>query len=696
MLGTSPSTGNLRTALRALAFNTSTAADIVFRPFSSSATLDWGSWTKNIPISLQAQAEVNLNYQQDPSQRDRIYATLLDNTVSSGFMCGAGIEIGSFLSRSDIAQDNYNGSTIFTLGLLMQLPLSSTVIPTVSGTSVSITSTNPVSESNDVSTKGSYKDISCFQAGPSGFTEQLTITAGTTATVSQSSTVTQGSTFTNSWNAGFSLTLGSSQLYGVQGTVTLGYTGSIASTSSSSEQTSKSSSETDSQAVTRAIPINCPRGPDYANEAVACTIEFGSSLAFGFSETAWSSAGVYTLMSGKSFNVTLGGYVTGRMIQSTYQQYSAQCNGYYYQSRACTSAVGTVVMCGSEPDKQIFISRQGYDSKGFPTKRKLVKVTLAEWTALGQPIASIFISDCVEILQACSPRPDSPPPLPPPPPPSPGPPPPSPPPPSIVLSPPPLPPRPPSPAPPLPPPDAPFQRKSFLPQYPLGPGVGSLVATIKQFPAKILFLGLGGHASTVHRPYKDLSAVMPLVESYLQVIARQLNGRNLAAIWDGTKPNKSFMNIGNVMQTVAQRVNASLLSVTPASRSCSAIADYCFQGDSQQVDASGELITGGVINGQPVGATQYYLSTLLTSTTSTARRLLDIVFVIGGGSTSLEELQLADQAGVPWRYFPAQSDKGQYGSVDAWAQEQVAAGLATKVVASGVIYKAGVSQPTTG
>ena len=34
------------------------------------------------------QAEVNLNYQQDPSQRDRIYATLLDNTVSSGFMCG--------------------------------------------------------------------------------------------------------------------------------------------------------------------------------------------------------------------------------------------------------------------------------------------------------------------------------------------------------------------------------------------------------------------------------------------------------------------------------------------------------------------------------------------------------------------------------------------------------------------------------
>ena len=68
---------------------------------------------------------------------------------------------------------------------------------------------------------------------------------------------------------------------------------------------------------------------------------------------------------------------------------------------------------------------------------------------------------------------------------------------------------------------------------------------------------------------------------------------------------------------------------------------------------------------------QYYLSTLLTSTTNATRRLLDIVVVIGGGGTALEELQLADQAGTPWRYFPAQSDNGQYGPVDAWAQQQV-------------------------
>ena len=49
------------------------------------------TWTHHadcVFACYQAQAEVNLNYQQDPSQRDRIYATLLDNTVSSGFMCG--------------------------------------------------------------------------------------------------------------------------------------------------------------------------------------------------------------------------------------------------------------------------------------------------------------------------------------------------------------------------------------------------------------------------------------------------------------------------------------------------------------------------------------------------------------------------------------------------------------------------------
>ena len=44
-------------------------------------------------------------------------------------------------------------------------------------------------------------------------------------------------------------------------------------------------------------------------------------------------------------------------------------------------------------------------------------------------------------------------------------------------------------------------------------------------------------------------------------------------------------------------------------------------------------------------------------------------------------MRLADQVGMPWRYFPAQALDGQYGPVDEWSQQQVCWGVVAKVLA---------------
>ena len=139
----------------------------------------------------------------------------------------------------------------------------------------------------------------------------------------------------------------------------------------------------------------------------------GATAALGFNDVSWSSHSVYTLISGKSFNVSIGGSLSGTYISDNIEVYSTECSGVFYTSQACQQAPGTIIQCDGLIAPlglgSIYTTAEAIDPvSGQPTGVQIYKLTSAQYAAAGSPAPNLIIDTCTEIIQACPNTPPSP------------------------------------------------------------------------------------------------------------------------------------------------------------------------------------------------------------------------------------------------------------------------------------------------
>ena len=374
----------------------------------------------------------------------------------------------------------------------------------------------------------------------------------------------------------------------------------------------------------------------------------------------------FTLISGNTFSAPIGGTVSGTHSSNQVEVYNSLCNGVYYSSRACNQPAGTYIQCQDEFNQPtIYTTAEIYnDWTGQPIALEIFKVSEQAYVAAGSPPPGLVIGTCVEIIQACSNQPVSPP-------------------------------FPPRPATPLASPSLPVPPPTINAAGPLH--ISSYDDMVAKSQAYInngiyLFLGNGPTAQ-----YANLSATFASMQPYLDAAQTKANGGPFLAIWGGNPPLSLAPDLGELMQLVKQKYNAKLLAVI-SDGTMNSLCDICFivpPAQRQTYGVGGAVVYSGVSNGQLIGGSRFYLSSDFTGN-ATAPRLLTSVFVVGGGNDQLAELKYANVAKVPWRYFQAQAGNfsaygSLYGPVDSAISLLASVGLAVK--ASDGTY-ASVSQQT--
>ncbi|EFJ40241.1 hypothetical protein VOLCADRAFT_100028 [Volvox carteri f. nagariensis] len=95
--------------------------------------------------------------------------------------------------------------------------------------------------------------------------------------------------------------------------------------------------------------------------------------------------------------------------------------------------------------------------------------------------------------------------------------------------------------------------------------------------------------------------------------------------------------------------------------------------EEAECSGRGPQLWGGIINGRPVGPSQFYLNDEMLGT-SLRPRLLTSVLAVGGGPIAVQELDYAAKRNVPWTYIRCRGRNvtpgNEYGPVDDWVRQQ--------------------------
>lgn len=191
----------------------------------------WNNWANTTsPESLEQLVDdlAKWRYTETGQSPENAYSTFLDGSTSSGLLCGLAGEFG-YNGKFGLNNVDQN-SAILTLGMLFMLPLSpSANIPPAT---VNIQNPQPVS-SNGGLTLSQTVSVPCPGPGAVVDSSSLSISQGDTWSITASTSNTYGYSLTNAWSASASLTIGNVVESYAQGTVTIGYSGQVVSSSQS-------------------------------------------------------------------------------------------------------------------------------------------------------------------------------------------------------------------------------------------------------------------------------------------------------------------------------------------------------------------------------------------------------------------------------------------------------------------------------
>ena len=600
--------------------------------------LDGTNISFSAPTKSITQLQSNL-LKYSASRREDLYSKFLDGTTSSGFLCGAGLSYTSNVSVTDSTGTSRLWSfTIKQLGLLFMHPIAPINGFDIKPFTVITANTQPVQNSDSITIVSSSNDIPCSGPGNgySAVNEQFSVSKGTSWSLSGSQQKTFGENLGNQWSVSSNVQIGSTfnPILNGQVNIQASYASIRTSTFQATTSTSTSSSGGLITNTNVNLPFVCPKGPNYSR-GIQCTFSAGAAYSTSFSQIPWSSRGVFTLISGKQFEVPIGGVVSGQVISDAVQIYSVECEGVFYSSSACQRTPGSIIQCAGQFGTQYYTTQQAYNSRGFPSGIIITDLPLSNYSALGSPQPNAILDTCAEIQEGCG---------------------------NLVTSNPPSPMTPPS----APPTTASTSTQSFSQVQVTSYSQMLLIA--RSFNSVSLLVGTGYDA-----PFSNVSSVLATMMPYLQAIQNQAGGQPWLLIWPGSQPTtgRPWFGPGRIpsmaadvkylMAQIKQLFNVQIMVVASDGYDVN-ICDYCFlvPPSLQQLDPStnATIYAGAHINATTsqmvlLGGTRYYLSADLVGNINSPG-IIKSMLVAGGGNAQLQELQYASGAGVKWRYFPSQ------------------------------------------
>jgi hypothetical protein len=189
--------------------------------------------------------------------------------------------------------------------------------------------------------------------------------------------------------------------------------------------------------------------------------------------------------------------------------------------------------------------------------------------------------------------------------------------------------------------------------------------TVEKYKATVLILGHGSKGQIADVP-RTLRAVDGVADS----LDREYGRGRWLAVFGGDPFNREAPDVAHVVKHLQERRGAPTLAIqSDQIREWGGVdshLDFVHYVPTSHRD--GKIIWGGSLDGRAVGPTATYLG---PGFVKGKKAPLKRVIAVGGGSTTLQEVQLAKQLNVPITYVRSRArnaeEAGPYGAVDAWA-----------------------------
>ncbi|GLI64289.1 hypothetical protein VaNZ11_007472 [Volvox africanus] len=208
-----------------------------------------------------------------------------------------------------------------------------------------------------------------------------------------------------------------------------------------------------------------------------------------------------------------------------------------------------------------------------------------------------------------------------------------------------------------------------------------LIAVVKTYPEVYLFIGYGSRAQ-----YADVDEVLRGLLPKFQDIRYRCGEKRWLGIYGGDKANVTAPDLGWLIKRLQDEHGCDLLAVQ-AEGEPDDHTTFHFIPERQTKPNSGETLYGGMHDGKLVGVSRIYLADELVKPDSGGLRLLTGLIVAGGGRIAMEELQYADEVGLPWTYVPSRAGDIQvygstYGPVHNWVTDRLSNGQQPVIVSA--------------